>query len=143
MSSISTAVARRRTYLLAASFIVPVLCLHVCNARAQQVSPDQLPPIEVSPPKDGNRTRAKSISDEGAGARRTVPSVTQTSKPNVAPRGTSDGSQTRNFPPVREFNGIVGASRSVISAEDIARSPAQTIHEIIAQTPGVQLTTLF
>lgn len=38
---------------------------------------------------------------------------------------------------------IVGASTSVITAEDIARSPSQTIQEIIAQTPGVQLQTLF
>jgi len=143
MSSISTAAARRRSYLLAASFLVPVLSFQVFNAHAQQASPDQLPPIEVSPPKDANRTRARSVSDEGAGARRTVPNVAQTRKPNVAPGGDSDGSQTSNFPPVREFNGIVGASKSVITAEDIAHSPAQTIHEIIAQTPGVQLISLF
>jgi iron complex outermembrane receptor protein len=39
--------------------------------------------------------------------------------------------------------GIVGASTSVITAEDIAHSPAQTVQEIIAQTPGVQAQTLF
>ena len=43
----------------------------------------------------------------------------------------------------RQFNGIVGSSSTVITAEDIAHSPAQTIQEIIAQTPGVQLTTLY
>src|SRR4051794_10366002 len=143
MSSISTAAARRRSYLLTASFIVPPLSFQVFNARAQQASPDHLPPIEVSPPKDANRTRARSVSDEGAGARRTVPNVAQTRKPNAVSGGNSDGSQTGNFPPVREFNGIVGASKSVITAEDIAQSPAQTLQEIIAQTPGVQLTTLF
>lgn len=42
----------------------------------------------------------------------------------------------------RLFSGIVGASTSVITAEDIARSPAQSIQEIIAQTPGVQLSSL-
>ena len=31
----------------------------------------------------------------------------------------------------------------MITAEDIARSPAQTVQEIIAQTPGVQLTSLY
>ncbi|MFL6826130.1 MAG: TonB-dependent receptor [Bradyrhizobium sp.] len=143
MSSISTAAARRRSYLLATSFIVPALSFQVFNARAQQASPDQLPPIEVSPPKDANRTRARSVSDEGAGARRTVPNVAQSRKPNVVSGANSDSSQTSNFPPVREFNGIVGASKSVITAEDIAHSPAQTIHEIIAQTPGVQLISLF
>ncbi|MDB5616562.1 TonB-dependent receptor [Tardiphaga sp.] len=43
----------------------------------------------------------------------------------------------------RLSTGIVGASTSVISAEDIARSPAQTVQEIIAQTPGVQLQNLY
>jgi iron complex outermembrane receptor protein len=43
----------------------------------------------------------------------------------------------------RLFNGIVGASTSVITADDIAHSPAQTVQEIIAQTPGVQLQSLY
>ena len=43
----------------------------------------------------------------------------------------------------RLFNGIAGASTSVITAEDIARSPAQTVQEIIALTPGVQLQSLY
>ncbi len=40
-------------------------------------------------------------------------------------------------------NGIAGTATSVITAEDIARSPAQTIQEIIAQTPGVQVQSLY
>lgn len=42
----------------------------------------------------------------------------------------------------RIASGIVGASTSVITAEDIARSPAQTVQEVIAQIPGVQLSSL-
>lgn len=42
-----------------------------------------------------------------------------------------------------ENAGIVGASSSVITAEDIARSPAQTVQEVIAQIPGVQSQTLY
>jgi len=37
--------------------------------------------------------------------------------------------------------GIVGASTSVVTAEDIARSPAQSLPELLAQLPGVQLQT--
>ena len=44
---------------------------------------------------------------------------------------------------MRQFNGIVGASSTVITAEQIAHSPSQTLPEIIAQVPGVQLTSLF
>lgn len=39
--------------------------------------------------------------------------------------------------------GIVGASTTVITSQDIAHAPNQTIQEIIASAPGVQLTTLF
>ena len=40
-------------------------------------------------------------------------------------------------------NILAGTSTTVITAEEIARSPAQTLQEIIAQVPGVQLTTLY
>jgi iron complex outermembrane receptor protein len=39
--------------------------------------------------------------------------------------------------------GITGASTSIITAEDIARSPAQTIPDILAQQPGIQVRNLF
>jgi iron complex outermembrane recepter protein len=135
MSSIPVAAQRRRTCWLASSFLVPVLSLGISAAKAQQASPNQLPPIEISSPGDENRTRAKPITDEGPGSRRVVPNVSPTSSTNVAPTSTATTA--------RKFNGIVGASTSVFTAEDIARSPAQTVQEIIAQTPGVQLTSLY
>jgi iron complex outermembrane receptor protein len=39
--------------------------------------------------------------------------------------------------------GITGASTTVISAHDIARSPAQTLPEILSREPGVQVANLF
>jgi iron complex outermembrane receptor protein len=135
MSSNIKAAARRRTFWLASGFLVPVLCLGISAAKAEPASPDQLPPIEVSPPVDQTRTRAKPISDEGSGSRRVVPNVAPASNPNAAPTG--------DVAAVRQFNGIVGASATVITSEDIARSPAQTVQEIIAQTPGVQLTSFY
>jgi iron complex outermembrane receptor protein len=141
MSSIPGTAQRRRTCLLASSFLVPVLSLGIsAAARAQQAPPDQLPPIEVSPPSDENRTRAKPVADEGSGSRRVAPKVSQPSSTNVAPTSNSAAS---NVTTNRQFAGIVGASTSVITSEDIARSPAQSVQEIIAQTPGVQLTSLF
>ena len=60
MSSIITAARRRRRFLLASSFLVPIISLGISGAQAQQTaSADQLPPIEVNPPDDQNRTRAK------------------------------------------------------------------------------------
>jgi iron complex outermembrane recepter protein len=138
MSSISTIAAqRRRSCLLASAFLVPLIVLNVSPARAQEAtSPTSLPPVVVSAPVDETRTRAKPITDEGSGSRRVVPTASPTSSPNAAP---ASGDTTAK----RQFNGIVGASSSVITAEDIARSPALTVQEIIAQTPGVQLTTLY
>jgi iron complex outermembrane receptor protein len=135
MSSIIQAAARRRRVLFASSFLVPVLSWGICAAKAQQAPPDQLPPIEISPPGEENRTRARPLNEEGSGGRRVAPNVSPMSTPNAAPtNGTAAN---------RQFNGIVGASATVITAEDIARSPAQTVQEVIAQAPGVQLTTLF
>ena len=143
MSFTLKAAQRRRTCLLASSFVVPVLSLGIPAAKAQQISSAQLPPIEVSPPGDQNRTRAKPVNDEGSGPRRVAPNVSQTSSPGGAPANSPNVSSPGNATAIRQFAGIVGASTSVITAEDIAHSPAQTVQEIIAQTPGVQLTSLF
>jgi iron complex outermembrane recepter protein len=143
MSSTIKAAARRRTFLLASSFLVAVLSLGISAAKAQQVASNPLPPIEIDSPGDENRTRARPLSDEGSGSRRVAPAAPQKRNTNGAPAGNPTGSQTSNVPAVRQFNGIVGAATSVITADDIAHSPAQSIQEIIAQTPGVQLTSLF
>src|SRR5690348_6901980 len=148
MPSFIQATARRRAYLLVWTFLAPSLCLHVSAARAQQPSPDQLPAIEVSPP-EGNRTRAQPISNDGVGRRPTAPKVARGDNPNAAPTINPNTAPTINAPTggasstTAQFAGIVGAATTVITAADIANSPAQTIQEIIAQTPGVQLTTLF
>lgn len=53
--------------------------------------------------------------------------------------GGATGVDGSNAPALR----IVGAATSVISREQIAGSPAQSIQDIIAQVPGVQVRTLF
>jgi iron complex outermembrane recepter protein len=138
MSSIPRAAQQRRSFLLVTSFLVPVLSLGISAASAQQASPDQLPPIEVNPSGDQNRTRAKPIADQGSGSSRIAPNA-----PTGSPIAATNTPPTDNPATNRQFAGIVGASATVITAEDIARSPAQTVQEIIAQTPGVQLTSLY
>jgi iron complex outermembrane recepter protein len=138
MSCPISAAQRRRTCLPASSYLVSVLSLGISAANAQQsASPNLLPPIEVSPPRDENQTRVSPIIDQDSGSGRVAPGVspTSTASPNTSP--------TSNVPAVRQFSGIVGASTAVITAEDIARSPTQTLPEIIAQVPGVQVQTLY
>lgn len=62
--------------------------------------------------------------------------------------GPALAQQSAQLPPVnvdasRVSGGIVGTSSSVITAEDIARSPGQTIHDVLANLPGVQVQNLF
>src|SRR6267378_2566036 len=143
MSSTIVAAQPRRSCLLACRFLVPVLSLGISAVHAQQPSSDLLPPIEISPAGDQNRTRAKPTSDQESGSRRVAPKVAPTTNTNITPTPGPNVSPTSGATAVRQFNGIVGAATSVITAEDIARSPAYTVQEIIAQTPGVQLTNLY
>jgi iron complex outermembrane receptor protein len=69
--------------------------------------------------------------------------VSQRTAPGGAPANGANVSSAGNATTNRQFAGIVGASTSVITSDDIAHSPAQSVQEIIAQTPGVQLTSLF
>jgi iron complex outermembrane recepter protein len=143
MSAILNAAKRRGMCLLVSIFIVPIFSLGASPAGAQQAAPDQLPPIEVSPPGDQNRTRAKPVTDSDTYSRRMAPNVSQTGTPAGEPADHSNVASSGNGTTNRQFAGIVGASTTVITANDIAHSPAQTLPGIIAQVPGVQLTSLF
>jgi iron complex outermembrane receptor protein len=140
MSSTITAATRRRALLLASSFLVPIVSLGISVAQAQTPF-EQLPPIEVSPPGDANRTRAKPATEPASTSRRVVPRTSPAT--DAAPPPTPAQSFPTGAGAIRQFNGIVGGATSVITADDIARSPANTVQEVIAQTPGVQLTSLY
>ncbi|WOH51290.1 TonB-dependent receptor [Bradyrhizobium sp. sBnM-33] len=147
MSFTNTA-ARRRRFWLASSFLVPIVSLGISGAHAQQTAAEPLPPIEITSPTDPNRTRAKPTYNEASTSRRVVPAAVPSTggRPaagigsNTASQGVSQGADGSGD---RQFSGIVGSASTVITAEEIAHSPAQTLQEIIAQTPGVQLTSLF
>src|SRR5438552_7609918 len=144
----STIATRQRRYWLASSFLVPIVALGITGAQAQQAPSEQLPPIEVISPTDPNRTRAKPTYDEASTSRRVVPAAAPSTgtRPaagtgsNVASQGVSQGAGGSGG---QQFSGIVGTASTVITAEEIAHSPAQTLQEIIAQVPGVQLTSLY
>lgn len=67
----------------------------------------------------------------------------------VAGLSTPASAQTQVLPQInvtdtRVFGGgIVGTSTSVITAQDIERSPNQTLQDILSREPGVQVTNLF
>jgi len=82
-----------------------------------------------------------------AGTARVSPALAQDALPSInvdATRlsgtggnaGSSSGASTNSI-------GIVGASTTVITSEDIARSPGQTVQDVLATVPGIQLQTLY
>src|SRR5258705_9169885 len=144
----STSATQQRRFWLASSFLIPIASLGISTAQAQTPPSEQLPPIEVTSPTDPNRTRAKPTYDEASTSRRVVPAAAPSTgtRPaagpgsNVASQSASQGTGGSGG---QQFSGIVGTASTVITAEEIAHSPAQTLQEIIAQAPGVQLTSLF
>ncbi|MDR3468201.1 MAG: TonB-dependent receptor [Xanthobacteraceae bacterium] len=74
----------------------------------------------------------------------TLPAALALAAPAAAQAQTADTLPTISVTASRIADtAIVGASTSVITADDIARSPAQSVPEIIGQVPGVQLQTLY
>jgi iron complex outermembrane recepter protein len=143
MSSAITAARRCRAVFLATT----ILAFNASLAHAQNVASTELPPVDVSPPTDQNKTRARPVYDESGGTPRPVRTTTPsrgtgTGSSDAASTGTGTGTGSGGTG-VRQFNGIVGASSTVITAEDIAHSPSNNLPDILAQVPGVQLTSLF
>ena len=139
MSSIITAATRRRICLLASSFLVPIVSLSISAASAQQTaSAEPLPAIEVNPPKPVDRNRVEPSSEWASRIGRITRAPTPQTVPAAQPSSGPAHAATTPTP-----NILAGASTTVITAEEIAHSPAQTVQEIIAQVPGVQLTSLF
>ena len=108
---------------LAAFFILSLT--HVSRVHAQDAtqSAETLPPIDVISTRIGTRPSTGSSGSRRTGDNSTGHSVT-----------TSGNTVT---------GGIVGASTTIITAEDIARAPAQTLPEILSREPGIQVTNLF
>lgn len=140
MSAISKAAPRHHACLLASSILVPILSLGTSGAHAQQTaSTDQLPAIEVNAPKPVDRNRTEPSSEWASRIGRVTRSQTHQPTPVAQP---ASGPAPAPAAPVAP-NILAGASTTVITAEEVARSPAYTVQEIIAQVPGVQLTSLF
>ena len=137
MSS-TTPAKRRRALLLATS----MLALSSSLASAQTPSA-ALPPVEVISPTDPNRTRAKPTYDEASTSRRVALAAAPSTGTRPAAGAGSDAAPQGAGGSGERFSGIVGASSTIITADTIAHSPAQTLPEIIAQVPGVQLQSFY
>lgn len=143
MSSIPNAASgRHRAVLLcSAALLLPAVCA-IIPVSAQSAT--ELPAITVTQSRLFDRT-VPSPESEPPRVRRPAPTrqtQTDTSRepaPGATPNTTSGA--TPSAGPVDA--GIVGTSSSVITADQIARSPAASLQEIIGQIAGVQLRSLY
>src|SRR5882757_4491973 len=141
MSSIITAARRRRSYLLASSFLVPIVSLGISAANAQQsASPDLLPAIEVRPPPEPRRTRVEPTTERAPVSRRAVPAPTQQPSSEAKPTPTVNNgrvvvSPTAIVTPIEH----VASSVTVITAKDIERDQRRTAPDALATVPGLNV----
>src|SRR5215510_15886622 len=102
MSSAITAAKRHRAVFLATT----ILAFNVSLAHAQNAASTELPPVDVSPPTDQNKTRARPIYDESGGtprpARTAAPSR---SAGDALSTGTGTGDRSSGTGG-QQFNGI-------------------------------------
>ncbi len=132
MSFFVPATRRSRALLLCSVAMVPAF--HARSAAAQSAT--ELPAITVTQSRLFDRTVPSPESETPRVVRRATP-VQQAplAVPEASPGATTSAG------PVNV--GIVGAATSVITADDIRRSPATSIQDIIAQIPGVQVASLY
>jgi len=116
--------------LLASAAFIP-------SAHAQQAEPP-LPAIQISPaakkpvhrlPKNKKRVDAKPRVQQAPAV--ATPAAANAASPNPEASRTA------------EVGGIAGTSSTVITAQDIARSPGQTVQDVLATQPGIQLWSFY
>jgi iron complex outermembrane receptor protein len=107
------------------------------SAQAQQAEPP-LPAIQVSPAaKKPNHRLPKNKKRVDARPRVHQPPPAATSAAANAASPNPEASR------VAELGGIVGAPTTVITAQDIARAPGQTVQDVLGEVPGIQLQSLY
>jgi len=108
----------------------------------------ELPAAEVTRPGDANRTRTSQAGEKGEAQQRRARPARQHGSSNAPARRNTNGDGTAQTSSGQAATagsgsgagyGVTGASNTVITAADIARSPASNLTEVLAQTPGVQL----
>ena len=135
----TTARSTRPTgYLLTASLLAIA-----APAWGQETAPAELPAVVVEGPADDAKApRKKGAMDTNT--RLTDVDGTPTRGPKGAGKATTgDVTGPAVSGPVAGGGGITGASTSVISREDIERSPQATLADIISRAAGVQTSSLY
>jgi iron complex outermembrane receptor protein len=132
--------ALKRRLLSAVALVAGVAACDFTPALAQSDENTALPEISV--------TNTRLVRGAGPGRRGTVraparprvatPAVSEPTEPAPSDAG---GATARSG--IVTGTIITGASSTVITSEDIARSPGTTLQDVLAREPGIQVTNLF
>ena len=112
----------------------------ICTSASGQDAAVELPSIDVTSSRLGTRTARTP-------AREAAPRVRRTPAPAAAPAPasptTASGDVTVELPSgIVTGTTVTGASTTVITASDIERNPGQTIQDLLAREPGIQVRSL-
>jgi vitamin B12 transporter len=141
MSSVIIAVQRRRTCLLASTFLIPIVSLGISGATAQQpASPNLLPTIEVEAPSKRTGARSEPAADQPSVSRRAVP-TRQQAPAGAQPSGTPGKEQAVVVSPTATVTPIdqIASSVTVITAKDIERDQRRTVPDALSTVPGLNV----
>jgi vitamin B12 transporter len=141
MSSAIVAAQRRRNYLLASTFLGPILSLGISAAEAQQsASPNLLPTIEVQAPANQSTNRSEPAAERPSVSRRAVPTAQQAPTDAQQAGGPTKQaaivvSPTATETPIDQ----IASSVTVITAKDIERDQRRTVPDALATVPGLNV----
>ena len=108
------------------------------QAWGQETAPAELPAVVVEGPADDAKApRKKGAMDTNTRLTDVDGTLTQ------GPKGAGKATTGDVSGPVAGGGGITGASTSVISREDIERSPQATLADIISRAAGVQTSSFY
>ena len=107
------------------------------GAATLDVTPLAAQQDEVLP--DVHVTTSRLVGGTGRGRGGAAPGTATEAQPG----GAGEGSTVASSSGIVTGTIITGASSSVITAQDIERSPGRTVQDILSREPGVQVTNLF
>jgi vitamin B12 transporter len=139
MSSTIQAAVRQRSFWLASNLLIALLPVTISAASAQQsASPNLLPPIEVSPPKNVDATEPPV--DLNSDSRRVVAAPAQQKPTDAAPAATPETAPSVVSPTgVVTPTGQVASSITVITAKDIETQQLRTVPDVLSTVPGLNV----
>ena len=118
-----------------------IVALSAGQVQAQDAR-DESPPIALRG-VNVNATSTRLIGTTRAPSRIGAPARRYEPAPDAGPATPSEASPDGGASGIITGTIITGASSTVITSQDIQRSPGRTLQDVLAHEPGIQVTSLF